>query len=425
MANVSSESRRFKYEVIEGKDWALIVLFFLQLGMQTNKVYDKPISFILTIAITLGLLFKHKFRLYISRVIGKSIIWYTILVMFCTFSFLWATDINRIYINSLISDVYIPLILTLICINIYIMEVEYPSLRILKCLVIAEALTAIRALINSPIIKIITTFDTRLYANGLGVNYNHYTTQFALIFIICMFISENFDKKYRWISLFLVFNIFISGSRKAIIVSAIGSALIIIFKGNFRNVLTKLKRVCFIVIIAMCILVVIVRVPFLYNMLGKNLILAVKSIGQSAEEIALNEVIDHSAHGRAVLRENAFEQFLLHPFIGLGYYCFQFHNTYGLYAHNNYLELLADLGIIGFILYYYYYASCFVYAIKNRNKHKINKFTVLFLTFLACQIIIEYSHITFFRTYALIPLFVVTISMFYESRGREGIVQLK
>lgn len=408
--NVASIKQTSFDSKLKEMDWLLIIVLFLQIGMKTYKSYDKPISLAVSILITLLFIYKCHFKLCMPRIISETFLWYTAILSWCVLSYLWATYNNQDYLRALVVNVYLPFVLTLICLGVYMMKTEDASLRVLRCLVVAEVISAARALVNSPILSIITTHNTKLYASRLGVNYNHYTTQLALVFIVSTFISANYNKKYRWSSAFLLSNILFSGSRKAILVSAIGLALIVIFRGNRKGILTKLKRAGFIAIIIVGVFLALMNVPALYNLIGMRLMLAVESIGQSAVEIAANEVIDHSAHGRAILREDAINQFLVHPILGLGYYCFQYFNRYGLYAHNNYLELLADLGIIGFGMYYYYYVSAFIRTCKNRNTSQTKELGTLFYIFLACILVVEYSHITFFRLYAVIPLVVVTVA---------------
>ena len=42
---------------------------------------------------------------------------------------------------------------------------------------------------------------------------------------------------------------------------------------------------------------------------------------------------------------------------------------YGMYLHNNYIELLADGGIIGFICYYIMYIHVLFLLTKNKDKY--------------------------------------------------------
>ena len=58
---------------------------------------------------------------------------------------------------------------------------------------------------------------------------------------------------------------------------------------------------------------------------------------------------------RKILYREAFNVFADSPFIGKGLDNFRLFSASGLYAHSNYLELLADTGIIGFILFYMVY----------------------------------------------------------------------
>lgn len=42
--------------------------------------------------------------------------------------------------------------------------------------------------------------------------------------------------------------------------------------------------------------------------------------------------------------------------------------TAGVYAHNNYVELLVDLGLVGTVAYYYIYVSALIKGIKLKKE---------------------------------------------------------
>lgn len=390
-------------------DILLSIMLFLQIGMKTNTSYDKTASLMLSIVITIYFLRYENLIIRLEHGISYMILWYTGFAGLCAASYLWALNDNTIYIYNLIKDVYIPFILTIICCGVYINHRKGSSIMLLRCLVFAECITILRALLHTPLYRMFTTFDSKLYGSGLGVNYNHYTSQLTLVFIICCFLGGYYSKRFRRIAVFFALNLLISASRKAIIVSVIGIVLLYIFSGERRDIISKIKRTFVVIIVVALFLLLILKVPALYSFIGEKLILALNTIGRDASEIASRQVIDHSAHGRAVLRTEALHQFFSHPILGLGYYCFTFHNHYGLYAHNNYLELLADLGIVGFVIYYSYYVYSFFVTRKKFKQYK-NNLHILYYVFMSCLLIMEYGHISMFRLYVLIPLMVLFVS---------------
>lgn len=58
---------------------------------------------------------------------------------------------------------------------------------------------------------------------------------------------------------------------------------------------------------------------------------------------------------RETLYREAFAVWKDHPFLGVGLDNFRLYSSSGLYAHSNYMELLADNGLLGFSIFYFIY----------------------------------------------------------------------
>lgn len=402
---------------IDKIDVLLVLVLFLQLGFRTNTGYDDQLSLVLTLGISLYFASRNFFVFSATSNLVKLVVWFSFFVFLCVASLAWSTGNNYGQLIGYVKETYIPALLTIFCISNYIKLNPHKIDRLLDLLIYAEILTLVRALLNTPFVALISSFNSRLYAMNLGVNYNYYTTQMAFVAAITFYLVCNKKSRRYWLSFaFIMANIVISGSRKAILVTAVAMLLVYVLQGNSKNVVRKIKRLFVILLLLLVALFIVVKVDFLYALVGEKLFLAIDSIGQNAEDISSNDVIDHSAHARAVLRDAAFSVFTENPLKGVGFYCFQFRNIYGLYAHNNYLEILADLGIIGFIVYYSYYIAILM-------KIAYNKFPYgkLLFIYVICQMILEWGHVTFLRLYCLIPLFVVAIVTFETKKDCEGL----
>ncbi len=94
-------------------------------------------------------------------------------------------------------------------------------------------------------------------------------------------------------------------------------------------------------------------------------------------ETLSGEAMEKSTLERKEYIQRGLEFFSNHPFKGIGIDTFRYY--YGGYSHNNFVELLLGVGLIGEILYYSIFVLLFVkiYHMNNRNL-KIYLFSIVF-----------------------------------------------
>lgn len=78
---------------------------------------------------------------------------------------------------------------------------------------------------------------------------------------------------------------------------------------------------------------------------------------------------DESAIVREIMYQEAWECFQESPIMGIGLDQFRYHSITGKYAHSNYAEVLADTGLIGFLLFFsiYYILGRKLWIIRKRS----------------------------------------------------------
>lgn len=92
----------------------------------------------------------------------------------------------------------------------------------------------------------------------------------------------------------------------------------------------------------------VVNIPVLYDTVGFRFMAM----------LGLEGTVDASTSTRADMVDVALDLFSRNPFLGVGFenYAYYYYHEYSgwaeTYAHNNYAELLADLGLVGLISYY-------------------------------------------------------------------------
>lgn len=166
------------------------------------------------------------------------------------------------------------------------------------------------------------------------------------IFLCYFLLSKNANNKrkillYYCIALYLLLMCFLSECRTALIGIGVATLLNIVFMSKHK-ILPLLG-----VIIA---ILIVFRIPAAYTFVGKALGLS-----------KLEQGVDAFSSGRISLYKKALEVFYESPLIGSGSY----------YVDCSYISILAESGIIGFLLieivWFSQIARCLIFVFKNKN----------------------------------------------------------
>lgn len=119
-------------------------------------------------------------------------------------------------------------------------------------------------------------------------------------------------------------------------------------------------------------------------------------------------------NGRENMWIAAFSMFKSKPLFGYGYGSYQ-SITGSIYeAHNSYLQLLGELGIVGCLIYGYIFISVLVKSVKNlRKNHSVAAYLVINIEILTFLYAITGN---VFHTYSEIIPYFIGISLFYQSK---------
>lgn len=174
-----------------------------------------------------------------------------------------------------------------------------------------------------------------------------------------------------------------TGSRTALIKVLLGIACFLFLSSRGKRIRTTL-----IILLILCVMYYLVmEIPFFYSIIGwrmEGLTNLFTGGGQ----------VDHSAQIRNAFIYDAIAQWKKEPIFGYGIDCYRVVNTVraNYYAHNNFVELLADLGVIGFAVYYGGYFYCFKKFLCMKTNGNLKW---LFLTFLIIIIISDYGAVSY------------------------------
>lgn len=144
--------------------------------------------------------------------------------------------------------------------------------------------------------------------------------------------------------------IILTGSRQGILGFSVFTVVYVLWtdkKHIVRNIL-----VLFAMVAAAC--AILFLIPYFYKSIGMRLLNTIKGF------LGLSNNIELSISQRRGFSEAAVRLFRDRPVKGWGYDCFRFASGAETYAHNNYLELLADGGIPAVLLFYAPIASVMI-----------------------------------------------------------------
>ncbi len=170
-----------------------------------------------------------------------------------------------------------------------------------------------------------------------------------------------------------------SGSRKALLMMCIG-VLFLIYK---RYGIKKLYKVILVGAVVTILFMAIIKLPMFDLIRGRMETTMGSFTGETTG--------DSSQRLRSKMIDIGWKLFKERMFIGYGANNFSFVSGLWTYSHNNFIEMLVNFGIIGFILYY----SVYLIGIKSLWKQQ-NDASQTLLIILLVRTIMEIAFITYY-----------------------------
>ncbi len=186
-------------------------------------------------------------------------------------------------------------------------------------------------------------------------------------FWLLMYGDNNLLKKIILIAAtcLIYYGMLMAGGRKFVIVPILFLYIMMLFQRNRKGRKRIIINTLFILIILSSLYCIIMYVPIVYNTIG------VRMEGLLALLTGSNEV-DASASARSSYIAVGLNRWIESPLWGYGINSFRYYNKIVtgdfVYSHNNYVELLYNYGLVGFILYYSFYYKMIKYAWINRRR---------------------------------------------------------
>ncbi len=273
--------------------------------------------------------------------IDYFIVGYSFFVLFGFFSILWAMNTKNV---SSIMVTLVRIIVLLFFLNARVKTLKDAE-RVLFLFVFA---TMYRMLFVMQ--KMVDFYSLNLFFNyRFGDNFNYNSNEnallclFSLLFLV--YLIDSGHKKVPCILgiIFLSFIIIISGSKKGYFGLFAGMGLYFMLQSRGSK---KIRRIASSILLVVLGLYLCSSVPVLYDLIGKRF--------ESFFETLFSGGGEGSTGERMELIKQGLNIWLEHPLLGCGLNNFSVLQTVkvGYYAHNNYVELLADVGIVGTLMYY-------------------------------------------------------------------------
>lgn len=191
---------------------------------------------------------------------------------------------------------------------------------------------------------------------------------------------------YVLIGLFLLVGL-LSGSRKVIISLILFTSLIMIVKSRGKK---KILYSMYAVVFSVGVYFAVMTIPVLYDIVGHRIDLMFEGLSGDDGGYSMTE--------RSMMIAYGMEWFAEKPLWGHGYVGFSslFENATGwfTYSHNNFVELLVNTGIIGFVLYY----SITIYIIMKLWKPALregNLLAIVLFVYTIVSTLLDYAMVSY------------------------------
>lgn len=232
--------------------------------------------------------------------------------------------------------------------------------------------------------------DTRIVSTIINANTLGMGAAFAMVISVFLLLYNGFNLGLI-ASIPTFFVLAASGSRKALFIFVFGIAFLFITK-NLGNK-DFFKSAFYVVISLVVIIIAVYQLSKLPMFEGVN----ERIVGLFNGILGKGDV-DHSTSVRLKMIEIGMNLFAKKPFLGVGIdnakiYTESAFGVANYYLHNNYVELLADGGIVGTFIYYSIYIFLLRGLWKNRN-FTFGEFNVVFLI-LILRLILDYGMVSY------------------------------
>ena len=375
---------RLRTDGIPDTLWS-VSFFMLMLSVICFGGEDEFILYLMSFFAFVGysvLLFFFRNRRNLRIYLPLQTIWYGAFILLAALSGLWA--------DSLASALYpisrmIQVLAVTYCMEIYL-ENEENLERYITAVMAATLFMIVYIFVRTP--------RSRWFSGFLGQVTQYNTNDVGCALSVCVLFAfyEAYVHKKRIcyvLAAAAFFTAILTSSRKALLMCVFGILMIVGFNYRTRN---YILRVLIILAGLTAVMILIYQIPYLYGTVGMRM------------ERMFNFVMNDDASDKSLTLRSYYINmakmfFNENPVLGIGINNFSFrireYNGFSAYAHNNYMEIASDLGIVGLVVYYWFY----LYLVLKLFKQTLNghKNALLFLSLMLLFIVFEYGMVNYYK----------------------------
>ena len=324
--------------------------------------------------------------------------WYLIFVVFSITAMLYSPD--KSFLNDSSYLLYITLII-LFCFCTLIDSFE-------KVIVVMKSYEW-----GSALLFFILYYTNNLFTDErIGGSFTGNSNTFALFMMVAFFFTSwlflYYEKnKYTkiitgMIMIMDITTVLLSGARKSVIACMIYIVILFLYKQDRKGRRHFIRNIILIGLVLFYVWKLMLNNPYLYSVVGNRM----ESL---INQLLGNQVIikGSSSYLREEYRHAAILGWMKSPIWGHGYDSFHFYNAivngHNVYSHNNYTELLYNLGVIGFAVYYFEYLRLILLGFKSKDT-SIKAITIAGMIGI---LLTEYGQVDYNASIIMIFLFVL------------------
>lgn len=305
-------------------------------------------------------------------------VWGLFFILICAMTYLWAY--NRSVIIGETIRVF-QMILVGYFLIIYAKDQKDLNTLLVGC-IIGGVVLAARLFINTPADE----WGTSRIGYAIGYNPNAVAYKMSICFLIALHLVKK-NRKIVYLLCSAVFMVisFMTGSRKAMIFIVLGLFLFLFFSVKKKRNLIIVLPILFLLVYAIYFLVM--NVQSFYDVLGvrfERLLYTIFTgdVGEDTSTKARFEFIDK---GIELIKQS--------PLLGYGLGNYAYISGYGVYSHNNYIEMATSVGLIGAAVYYIMYIGLLIkLLIKWVNG---NTDSAVFIALICCFLVMDYGLVSY------------------------------